>query len=92
MVAEEKPEVVCFGSGMNGIILFIAKLSTISGTGTGTMMVIKTMLLTYLERMFLRRQQSLVVPPSLNQRESPRLPSGVGQSVDDILKIIMHQI
>ena len=85
MVAEVKPEVICFSSGMNGIILFIAKLSTILGT-------IKTMLLTYLERMFLRRQESLVVPPPLNQRKSSRLPRRMGQSVDDILKIIMRQI
>jgi len=38
-----------------------------------------------LERMFLRRQESLVVPPPLNQSKSPRLPRGMGQSVDDIL-------
>jgi len=35
--------------------------------------------------MFLRRQKSLVVPPSLYQCESSSFPGGVSKSVDNIL-------
>ena len=40
----------------------------------------------YLERVFLWREEPLVVPPALNEGEAPGLARGVGQGVDHILE------
>ena len=43
--------------------------------------------MTHLQRMLLRSQEPLVVPPPLDESESARLPGGVGEGVDYILEI-----
>ena len=43
-------------------------------------------LISYLQRVFLWCQKSLIVPPPFDQREPARLARGVRQRVDDVLK------
>ena len=40
---------------------------------------------THLERMFVRSQQSLVVPPAFDEREAASFARGVGQRVHHVL-------
>lgn len=41
----------------------------------------------HLERVFVRRQETFIVPPALDESEPARLPRGMGERVDDILSI-----
>jgi hypothetical protein len=41
--------------------------------------------MTHLERMFVRSQQSLVVPPAFDEREAASFARGVGQRVHHVL-------
>ena len=43
--------------------------------------------LAHLEGVFLRREEPLVVPPALDEREAARLAGGVRQRVHHILQI-----